>query len=415
MEKDLGVKQEPVPTEASGAPATPLVLAPDAFGTYVHIPFCTHRCDYCDFATWADRSHLIDDYVDACVKDIERQRGEGLRNATSVFFGGGTPSLLSGSQLARILNAIPRTPNAEITVECNPDAQDAERLNAYAEAGVNRLSFGVQSMEPHVLAALGRTHNPENVLLAVSNARSAGIKRLNLDLIYGTPGESLEDWRRTLEGVIALAPEHISAYALTVEPATPFGQRVASGEQGPDDDRQADAYLLAEELLNASGYNWYEISNWSLAGEECRHNLVYWLGGDFATVGCAAHGHSNGRRWWNVRTPERYIERIEMGRDGISGSEDLEAALRLEEAFSLRLRTRAGVTPSEAAGSVVSQLLDGGLAQWGEIGGGIESDAGVDRADSENASERSLVLTPEGRLVATDVTARLLLAGAASR
>lgn len=400
-EKELGIRQAPVDDRFE-----PLQLAPDAFGTYVHIPFCSHRCDYCDFATWADRSHLIDDYVDACVKDIERQCSEGLRDATSIFFGGGTPSLLSGTQLARILAAIPRTPNAEITVECNPDAADAQRLESYAQAGVNRLSFGVQSMEPRVLAALGRTHNPENVLLAVNNARAAGIERLNLDLIYGTPGESLEDWQGTLEGVIALAPEHISAYALTVEPATPFGQRVASGEEGPDDDRQADSYLLAEDLLKAAGYNWYEISNWSLVGEECRHNLVYWLGGDFATVGCAAHGHSGGRRWWNVRTPERYIERIEMGRDAISGSEEIESGLRLEEAFSLRLRTRVGVTPSEVAGSVVRDLIEGGLAEW------VVRAAGQETSEI-GGSRRSLVLTPEGRLVATDVTARLLLAGAA--
>ncbi|MEI6570468.1 MAG: coproporphyrinogen-III oxidase family protein, partial [Actinomycetes bacterium] len=303
---------------------------------------------------------------------------------------------------------------AEITVECNPDAADAQRLEAYAQAGVNRLSFGVQSLEPRVLAALGRTHNPENVLLAVNNARAAGIKRLNLDLIYGTPGESIDDWRASLEGVIALAPEHISAYALTVEPATPFGQRVASGEEGPDDDRQADAYLLAEGLLKAAGYNWYEISNWSLLGEECRHNLVYWLGGDFATVGCAAHGHSGGRRWWNVRTPERFIERVEAGRDAISGSEEIESGLRLEEAFSLRLRTRAGVRPGEAADSVVRDLIEGGLATWGarsaaSAAARSEGPLGA----GEAGSERALVLTPQGRLVATDVTARLLLAGAA--
>lgn len=408
-EKKLAMPQVPVDDLFA-----PLELTPDAFGTYVHIPFCSHRCDYCDFATWADRSHLIDDYVDACVKDIHRQRSEGLRDATSIFFGGGTPSLLSGDQLARILDAIPRRPSAEITVECNPDAADAQRLEAYAQAGVNRLSFGVQSLEPRVLAALGRTHNPENVLLAVNNARAAGIKRLNLDLIYGTPGESIDDWRASLEGVIALAPEHISAYALTVEPATPFGQRVASGEEGPDDDRQADAYLLAEGLLKAAGYNWYEISNWSLLGEECRHNLVYWLGGDFATVGCAAHGHSGGRRWWNVRTPERFIERVEAGRDAISGSEEIESGLRLEEAFSLRLRTRAGVRPGEAADSVVRDLIEGGLATWGarsaaSAAARSEGPLGA----GEAGSERALVLTPQGRLVATDVTARLLLAGAA--
>ena len=184
-------------------------------GVYVHIPFCAVRCDYCAFATWTDRAHLIDDYLDACVTDVERRRANGeLTEAATVYFGGGTPSLVPADGLMHLLDAIPRVPHAEITVECNPDSVDPELFATYARAGVNRLSFGVQSMQPHVLAALGRTHDPENVARAVDAARAVGIERVNLDLIYGTPGETAADWDATLDAALALAPEHVSAYAL---------------------------------------------------------------------------------------------------------------------------------------------------------------------------------------------------------
>src|SRR4051812_13921849 len=209
------------------------------FGVYVHIPFCAARCDYCDFATWTDRGYLIDSYVDACVADIERRRAENNPPASSVFFGGGTPSLLDAPLLVRILDAIERRDDAEVTVECNPDSVDAAKLAAYHRAGVNRLSVGVQSMAPHVLAALGRTHDPANVTRAVALARDAGFERINVDLIYGTPGETSADWLETLAGAVALGVEHVSAYALTVEPATPLGVRVAAGAAAPDDDVQA--------------------------------------------------------------------------------------------------------------------------------------------------------------------------------
>jgi putative oxygen-independent coproporphyrinogen III oxidase len=199
---------------------------PDAvpFGVYVHIPFCASRCDYCDFATWTDREHLIDAYVTACLTDLTRRRVSGLPVATSVFFGGGTPSLLAAEQLTRILDAVERTDGAEVTVECNPDSVDAAKLGAYRRSGVNRLSLGVQSMVPHVLAALGRTHDPANVRRAVVLARDAGFARLSVDLIYGTPAESPDDWQRSLDGALALGVDHVSAYALTVEPATALGR-----------------------------------------------------------------------------------------------------------------------------------------------------------------------------------------------
>ena len=197
-----------------------------AFGVYVHIPFCESRCDYCDFATWTDRAHLVEAYIDACVRDIERRD---LPEATSVFFGGGTPSLLAPHDLARVLDAVPTACDAEVTVECNPDSVDGPKLRGYASAGVNRVSIGVQSLRVEVLAASGRTHDPANVARAVDAVFAAGIERLNLDLIYGTPGERVADWEHTLRAALALEPTHVSAYALTVESGTPLGRQVAAG------------------------------------------------------------------------------------------------------------------------------------------------------------------------------------------
>ena len=362
------------------------------FGVYVHIPFCASRCDYCDFATWTDREHLIDTYVDACVTDLNRRRDSGLPAATSVFFGGGTPSLIPARQLARILDAIERTDDAEVTVECNPDSVDAEKLATFRVAGVNRLSFGVQSMVPHVLLALGRTHDPANVRRAVELARAAGFERLNVDLIYGTPGESPADWERSLEGALALGVDHISAYALTVEPATALGRQVAAGAPAPDDDLQADAYARADTVFSAAGLEWYEVSNWARPGEACRHNELYWTGGDYVGIGCAAHGHTDGTRWWNVRTPERYIAAIEAQTSALGGSEVLDLETRAEESFSLALRIRAGTEFAPGAAAVVADLADQGL---------------LVRVGSR------IALTRRGRLLASDLTARLLLAGAA--
>jgi oxygen-independent coproporphyrinogen-3 oxidase len=368
------------------------------FGVYVHIPFCASRCDYCDFATWTDRAHLVDDYVAACIRDVE---GRTLPDATSVFFGGGTPSLLGAHQLTAILDAIARTDDAEVTVECNPDSVDLGKLRAYRAAGVNRVSFGVQSLRTHVLVALGRTHDPDNVARAVGWAREAGIDRLNLDLIYGTPGESDADWAASLDAAVALEPGHVSAYALTVEPGTALGKGVAAGDRvAPDDDDQAGKYELADERLTAAGMPWYEVSNWARPGDECRHNLLYWEGGEYAAIGCAAHGHASSpkgssRRWWNVRTPERYIAAIAAGSTPEAGSEALDHDARQAEAMVLALRTAGGIK-LEAAGadpSPVSACIDD-LTDLGLLA----------RADGR------AVLTRRGRLLGNEVAARLLAA-----
>lgn len=314
------------------------------FGVYVHVPFCTRRCDYCAFATWTDRSHLMDAYVDAVCTDIERTFGtQPDRLATSVFFGGGTPSLLPAPDLIRILDSIPRTGSAEVTVECNPDTVDRSMFEQYVAGGVNRISFGVQSMVPEVLVALGRTHDPRSVKDAVGASRAAGIARLNLDLIYGGAGESVDQWRQTLEEVIALAPDHVSAYALTIEPGTPLAEDPA---RHPDDDDQADKYLLADDLLTAAGLVNYEISNWATPGQECAHNLLYWAQGEYFGFGCAAHAHVGGRRWWNLRTPDRYIDAVMAGRSVEASSEQLDEDTRRIEALQLALRTRGGVPVS---------------------------------------------------------------------
>jgi len=353
-----------------------------AFGVYVHIPFCAARCDYCAFATWTDRAHLIDEYVDAVCEDIVRVfSNETHPVATSIFFGGGTPSLLPGPTLVRILECIPRSSDAEVTVECNPETVSRELFDHYVAGGVTRVSFGVQSMEPEVLGALGRQHDPDAVVRALEDARGAGIGRINLDLIYGGAGETIEQWRSTLEKVVALGVDHVSAYALTVEAGTPLADDPA---RHPDDDDQADKYLLAESILSAAGLRNYEISNWATTGQECAHNLLYWSQGDYLGFGCAAHSHLDGRRWWNVRTPERYIAAVTSGLGVEAAAETLDPRTRRLEGLQLALRTHRGV----ATGSFSEQDLT-------DLEGFIVDDG-----------ER-VRLTVEGRLMANEVAVRL--------
>lgn len=363
---------------------------PGPFGVYVHIPFCTRRCDYCAFATWADRAHLIPDYVTACRAEVERAAAAGVPAASSVFLGGGTPSLLSPALLASILGSVPRLPGAEVTVECNPETVDAGKLRGYREAGVTRLSFGVQSMVPHVLESLGREHQVSAVPRAVEAASEAGFgAAYSVDLIFGAAGESRADWATTVSSVLGLqpGPAHVSAYGLTVEAGTPLARQP---ERHPDPDDQAEKYELADELLAAAGMEWYEISNWARPGAECRHNQLYWAQGDYRGFGCAAHSHAatgrGARRWWNVRTPERYIRLISAGLPAEAAGEDLDAATRRAEALQLSLRTRHGVTadvlPGWADDPALATLV-------------------------EPAAAGRLALTRRGRLLANEVALRL--------
>jgi len=354
------------------------------FGVYVHIPFCSRRCDYCAFATWTDRSALMEPYSTACRNELVGAVTAGMPRATSVFFGGGTPSLLPARLLVGVLGEVPRADDAEVTVECNPETVTGPLLDAYRAAGVNRLSFGVQSMTPHVLAGLGRAHDPASARRAVELAVSAGFDDFNVDLIYGGAGERDVDWQSTLDAVLGLVPggpPHVSAYALTVEPGTPLA---ADSARHPDDDIQADRYLRAERSLSAAGLQNYEISNWARPGHECRHNRLYWSQGEYRGIGCAAHSHAGGRRWWNVRTPERFISLVSGGSSAEGGAEVLDADGRRREGLELSLRTGAGVP--------VGALDDLDLL--------VERHLVVRRADR-------LVLTIEGRLLANEVALRL--------
>ena len=350
------------------------------FGVYVHVPFCRHRCDYCAFATFTDRDHLMVRYVEAVRAEVRREIETGMKSADTVFFGGGTPSRLAPELLMSILDVIPRTSGAEVTVECNPDDVSLEMFRVFADRGVNRISFGVQSMQGHVLASLGRTHDPDNVRRGVDAARGIGLS-FNLDVIYGAHGETVEDWERTVRSVVALDPPHVSAYGLTVEAGTPLADRP---DNHPDDDRQAEMYEVADDLLTTAGLLNYEVSNWARPGHESRHNRVYWNQGDYRGFGSAAHSHDRGRRWWNVRTPDRYVEAIETGRSPQSSEEVLDAETRRVEGLQLALRTRGGV-PIEAFAPTDLELLDEMLEVVGE----------------------RVVLTRRGRLMANEVSMRL--------
>jgi oxygen-independent coproporphyrinogen-3 oxidase len=351
------------------------------FGVYVHIPFCRHRCDYCAFATFTDRDEVIPNYMNALATEIARAVESGMPRATSIFVGGGTPTRVPPTALMTALSGVPRTADCEFTIECNPDDVTAEMMRVFADGGVNRLSFGVQSMQDHVLKSLGRTHDPANVVKALAVARGAGIDDINLDIIYGVHGESVDDWRRTVNATLELGPTHVSAYGLTVEAGTPLADDPA---RHPDDDVQAEMYELVDDLLTAAGMANYEVSNWSRPGHECRHNRVYWSQGDYLGFGSAAHSHRAGRRWWNVRTPDRFIELIDAGKSAESAGESLDDEARRIEGLQLSLRTTSGV-PEESFDAEDLQMMG-------------------DLLSVENGRAR---LTRAGRLLANEVALRL--------
>lgn len=343
-----------MPLSLSNSPDTSAALPRDGawradpgYGVYVHVPFCRHRCHYCDFNTYEGLDGLHAPYVDALEREIAGTPAE-LGPATSVFFGGGTPTLLAPAALGRILRAVESSigvaPGAEVTVEANPETVDEAAFAALLDAGFNRFSVGVQSLSPQVLQRLGRTHSAGTALDALAAARRAGATDVNADLIFGSPWETPEDWRRSLDGIVAAGTTHVSAYALTVEEGTPLATLVATGrEPDVDPDVQAERHGVASEVLGDAGFVRYEVSNWARAGHASRHNVLYWNAGDYAGFGAGAHGHESGRRYWRKRLPRDYVDAVASGTSTEAGSEELTARARAGEAMTLGLRLVSGV------------------------------------------------------------------------
>ena len=356
-------------------------------GIYVHVPFCAVRCGYCDFNTYVSTQGR-EGFAGVLAQELEQARAQlGDRPADTVFIGGGTPSLLDPAELGTILGAIELAPGAEVTSEANPESATRAWLAGAREAGVNRISFGMQSAQPHVLAALDRVHTPGRVAEAVAEARDAGFERISVDLIYGAHGESDVDWEASVRAALALAPEHVSAYALVVEPGTRLHARVRAGLVAPpDDDALARRYERADDLFSDAGLAWYEISNW---GEPCRHNLGYWRGYDWWGAGPGAHSHLAGRRWWNLKRPLAWAARVRSGASPAAGSEDLDPETSRFERVMLGVRLAEGLDPAELddrGRAEAERLRDQGLL---ESGGPY------------------LTLTRRGRLLADAVARRL--------
>ncbi|MFI0939186.1 radical SAM family heme chaperone HemW [Streptomyces sp. NPDC021020] len=350
---------EPVPRDGA-LPAQALVrAAARPLGFYLHVPYCATRCGYCDFNTYTATElrgsggalASRENYADVLIDEIRLARkvlGDDPREVETVFVGGGTPTLLPAADLVRMLRAIREefglAPGAEVTTEANPESVDPAYLAELREGGFTRMSFGMQSARPHVLKVLDRTHTPGRPEACVAEARAAGFDHVNLDLIYGTPGESDDDWRASLDAAVGAAPDHVSAYALIVEDGTRLASRIRRGEVPmTDDDEHADRYLIADERLSAAGYSWYEVSNWATTdAARCRHNELYWTGADWWGAGPGAHSHVGGVRWWNVKHPGAYAQALAEARTPGAGREILSAEDRRVERVLLELRLAAG-------------------------------------------------------------------------
>ena len=374
---------------------------------YVHIPYCARRCGYCDFNTYtpselsisSDLSGVSRDYIDLLIAEINSARKISKADLVpTIFFGGGTPTLMEPADLGRVVIAIKNNfdlaPNAEITTEANPDTVTPAKLAELREAGINRISFGMQSAVPHVLAALDRTHNPANVARSVNDARAAGFDEVSVDLIYGTPGESMSDWQESIDVALSLPISHISAYALIVEQGTKLGAQVKRGEVVmPDDDETADKYVLADAKFGAAGLNWYELSNWSKAGSESRHNLAYWNGDNWWGAGPGAHSHIDGRRWWNVKHPTAYKEKISSGQSPMYEEEVLNDEQKNSERMMLEIRLAKGID---------AKTLDSGQLAI------LESFKNQGHLLADSWAAGRIVLSTSGRLIADRIVREIL-------
>jgi putative oxygen-independent coproporphyrinogen III oxidase len=403
---------EPVP-ESGSLPADALDGRESRpLGFYLHVPYCATRCGYCDFNTYtaaelrgpdgvlASRENYAATLSDE-IRLARKVLGDDPRRVETVFVGGGTPTLLPAADLARMLTAVRDefglAPDAEVTTEANPESVDADQLARLRDAGFNRISFGMQSARPHVLRTLDRTHTPGRPVAAVAEARAAGFTHVNLDLIYGTPGESDEDWRASLESALSAQPDHVSAYALIVEEGTQLARRIRRGEiPMTDDDVHADRYLIAEDALSGAGMSWYEVSNWASAADpsaRCRHNELYWTGADWWGAGPGAHSHVGGVRWWNVKHPASYAQALAQGRSPGAGRERLGTEDRRVERILLELRLAAGC-PLELLAP------EGALAARRAVSEGLLEPGPYERGRA--------VLTLRGRLLADAVVRDLV-------
>ena len=368
---------------------------------YVHIPYCIKRCGYCDFNTYtpnelqdgATLEIVSNDYIDAVLKELESAP---IDVVPTIFFGGGTPSLLPAADLGRVITAIRNrnglTDDCEITLEANPDSVTSEKMRQYLDAGFNRISFGMQSAVPHVLATLDRTHNPANVAKAVEMARDAGFSSVSVDLIYGTPGESLEDWQTSIESALSLGVDHISAYALIVETGTKLAAQIKRGDISmPNDDLMADMYLLVNQLCNQAGLQWYELSNWSKPGHECRHNIAYWENKNWWGLGPGAHSHIDGKRFWNLKHPTTYKTKLFGGESPILDSEILTKEQMRDESIMLAIRMREGIDISSLTPTQLERIES--YRESGHV----------------SMVDKHLQLSPQGRLIADRIVRELVI------
>ena len=367
------------------------------FSLYVHVPYCSKRCGYCDFNTYTpselDREDQIESWLNSAVKEIELARRVLKEELTidTIFFGGGTPSLLDSNTVDNFIQSVKSNfklkPGLEITIEANPDSITEEKSQRWLNSGINRVSIGMQSSTKEVLKKLDRTHNPDNVSHSVDILKKSGFDNFSLDLIYGTPGESLNDWENSLKDAIALNPPHISAYSLVIEPGTKMGAQLNRGEISQvSDDEAADKYQLADEMLNKNNYSWYEISNWAKKDKECKHNLNYWLGNNWWGIGPGAHSHVNGVRWWNHKLPKVWRELLEKQNSPALAREVLSEDQIRSEQIMLLSRLRTGLGNHELDENRIENLIANQLA---------------------TLDANKIVLTLKGRLLADEVFRQL--------
>lgn len=376
---------------------------------YIHIPYCVKRCGYCDFNTYTPSelkiteglAQISNSYIDLLLMEIKMaklQVGQSA-NVPSIFFGGGTPSLMQPDDIGRVISTIKSEftlqPDAEITLECNPDTVTKESLAAFRSVGVNRVSFGMQSAVKHVLAILDRTHNPENLFQVTNWAKEVGFSEISVDLIYGTPGESLADWQTSINTALTLPITHISAYALIIEEGTKLAAQIKRGEIAQvDDDLTAEKYLVADKAFTAAGFEWYELSNWAKSASFSKHNLAYWLGDNWWGAGPGAHSHLNGKRFWNVKHPNLYKERILANQSPVADSEILEELQIESERLMLSLRLPSGVDKQS-----LNELQLAELSTYVESG----------HLDQVNWNQGRATLTLDGRLIADRILRQILL------